>query len=162
MVTVEEKAMEYSGALERLLGAENLESVRKRIADLIVKQVEDDFRSCGEYFFYPPNYECIIDDAIASVEKKISKMYKDASLEIAEIAVNKFKDEAISSLERAKDDGLFKQNCYGCKNYSGNECNVYGKRICIANRECREDKYVHRIEKSESSRNRSHLVVDLE
>lgn len=159
MVTFEEKAMEYSVALERLLGAENLESVRKRIADLIVKQVEDDFRSCGEYFFYPPDYERIIDDAITSVEKKITKMYKDASLEIAEIAVNKFKDEALSSLERAKEDGLFKQNCYGCKNYSGNECSVYGKCIYVANRECREDKYVHRIEKSESSHNGSFSVV---
>lgn len=88
-------------SLSRLLGEDNIEDIKRRIADIIVKAVEDDIYAYKErsYVFYPPDYiQGVAEDAFDEVEKKIKKMYKDAMLEVAERSVKKYKELTIKSL----------------------------------------------------------------
>lgn len=88
-----ENIVEGINPLDKLIGAENVEDVQKRIADLIVKQVADDIEHYNRYLFYPPDHQQCIQDAFESVEKKITKMYKDAFLEVAQKAVDEIKTD---------------------------------------------------------------------
>lgn len=82
--------------LESLIGTDNLQDAQRRIADLIVNRVASDIDAYDCFMFYPGDYHDSIDDAFESVQKKITKMYKDAMLEVAEKAVEKFKDDAVN------------------------------------------------------------------
>ena len=75
-----------------LLGEENTEELKKGIVRLILEQAERDLRECSEYLLYPPSMQSIIMDAMESTEKKVSKMYKDAVIEINQDYINKMKD----------------------------------------------------------------------
>lgn len=82
-------------ALSSLIGEDNVEDIKKRIADIIVSAVEDDVRYYKKqsYVFYPPDYiEGIAIEAFEEVEKKIKKMYKDAMLDVAQRSVEKYKE----------------------------------------------------------------------
>lgn len=74
-------------ALSSLLGKDNVEDMKKQIANLIVKRVEDDINSYDYYLFYPSDYKDTIGEAFETTEKKIVKLYKDAMLESAQEAV---------------------------------------------------------------------------
>lgn len=90
------------GALKTLIGDDNVADVQKRIANLIVNAVADDLThyQSQNYAFYPPDYiQGIIEEAVEESEKKMKKMYKDAMLEVAETAVEKFKQAALTQLE---------------------------------------------------------------
>lgn len=123
MSNVKEKIEENLSALSSLLGEDNVEDVKKRIADLIVNRVASDIRSYDYYLFYPENYESTIDGAFEKVEKKLVKMYTDAMLESAQEAVNRFKDIAITSMNETP--GLKLRSCHKCNYCDGNRCKFY-------------------------------------
>lgn len=110
-------------ALDGLLGKENVEDIKKRISDLIVKRVEDDLRHYDMYLFYPGDYKTCIDEAFEKVDKKITKMYADSMLDTAQEAVKRFKDISIASFNDTP--GLQLRNCHRCANCDGNRCKFY-------------------------------------
>lgn len=62
--------------LSSLIGENNVDDIKKRIAAIIVSAVEDDIRHYKEqnYVFYPPDYiKGIAEEAFEEVEKKIKK-----------------------------------------------------------------------------------------
>lgn len=90
-------------ALSSLIGENNVEDIKKRIADIIVSAVEDDVRHYKQhnYVFYPPEYiKGITEEAFDEVEKKIKKMYKDAMLDVAERSVEKYKELVANELSK--------------------------------------------------------------
>ena len=75
-----------------LLGEENTEELKKGIVKLLLEQAESDLNSYSEYLLYPPEMRDIIKDAMESTDKKVSKMYKDAVIEINQAYIDKMKD----------------------------------------------------------------------
>ena len=75
-----------------LLGEENTEKLKKGIIQLILEEVERELKNYGEYLLYPPDMKDIIKDAMESTDKKVSKMYKDAVIEINQSYIDKMKD----------------------------------------------------------------------
>ena len=118
-----ERIEENLSALASLLGKENVEDMKKQIANLIVKRVEDDLRHYDYYLFYPSDYQEAIGESFKQVEKKIVKMYKDAMLESAQEAVNRFKDISIATLNDTT--GLQLRSCHKCNHCNGNMCKFY-------------------------------------
>lgn len=57
-----------------------------------MEQAERDLREYNEYLLYPPSMQEIIKDAMESTNKKVSKMYKDAVIEINQAYIDKMKD----------------------------------------------------------------------
>ena len=110
-------------ALNKLLGADNVEEVKKRIADLIVERVASDIRNYDYYLFYPGNYQETIDEVFENISKKLTKMYKDAVLESAKEAVQRFQDIASSAISDTQ--GLQLRSCHVCKYQHGNKCIFY-------------------------------------
>lgn len=93
-------------ALSSLIGEDNVEDVKKRIADIIVSSVEDDVKYYKKqsYVFYPPDYiKGIAEEAFDEVEKKIKKIYKDAMLDIAQRSVEKYRELATSELDEEQE-----------------------------------------------------------
>lgn len=89
-------------ALSPIIGEENVEDVKTRIANIIVSAVEHDVRHYQQnhYVFYPPDYiKGIAEEAFEEVEKKIKKMYKDAMLDVAQRSVAKYRDMTIAELD---------------------------------------------------------------
>lgn len=84
--------MDNINGLISLLGEENVEELKKSLVRLILEQAERDLKEYGEYLLYPPSMQSIIKDAMESTEKKVSKMYKDAVIEINQDYINKMKD----------------------------------------------------------------------
>ena len=82
-------------ALSSIIGEDNVEDIKKRIANMIVVAVEDDIKYYKKqsYVFYPPDYiKGIAEEAFDEVEKKIKRMYKDAMLDVAQSSVEKYKE----------------------------------------------------------------------
>ena len=75
-----------------LLGEENVEELKKGLVKLLLEQAEGDLKSYGQYLLYPPDMRDIIKDAMESTDKKVSKMYKDAVIEINQDYIQKMKD----------------------------------------------------------------------
>ena len=75
-----------------LLGEENVEELKKGLIKLLLEQAESDLKDYGEYLLYPPDMQDIIKDAMESTGKKVSKMYKDAVIEINQDYIQKMKD----------------------------------------------------------------------
>ena len=96
----EDQTIENLSALARVIGAENVADVQKRIGDLIVAQVASDIKHYDCYLFYPPDYKGVISNAFEDVQKRMTKMYKDAMLDVAEKAVEKFKEVALASVDK--------------------------------------------------------------
>ena len=84
--------MSEINGLISLLGEENAEELKKGLVRLILEQAESDLESYSEYFLYPPDMRSIIKDAMESTDKKVSKMYKDAVIEINQTYIDKMKD----------------------------------------------------------------------
>lgn len=84
--------MSEINGLVSLLGKENVEELKKGIVKLLLEQVESDLRDYSEYLLYPPDMKDIIRDTMESTDKKITKMYKDAVIEINKDYINKMKD----------------------------------------------------------------------
>lgn len=94
-------------ALSRLIGEDNVEDVKKRIADIVVEAVHKDMShyQAQSYLFYPPDYiEGIAEEAFNEVEKKLKKMYKDAMLDVAERSVEKYKNLLVDDLENIESE----------------------------------------------------------
>ena len=133
-------------ALSSLLGKENVDVVKKRIGDLIVDRIKDDINHYDCYLFYPPDYKGVIEEAFEQVEKKILKMYKDAMLESAQEAVNRFKDISIATLNDTT--GLQLRSCHKCNHCNGNMCKFYEDKYWKAHDGiCAEEGFVQFIEK---------------
>ena len=84
--------MDNINGLISLLGEENVEELKKGIVKLLLEQAESDLNSYSEYLLYPPEMRDIIKDAMESTDKKVSKMYKDAVIEINQAYIDKMKD----------------------------------------------------------------------
>lgn len=84
--------MDNINGLVSLLGKENTEELKKGLVRLILEQAERDLREYNEYLLYPPSMQEIIKDAMESTDKKVSKMYKDAVIEINQTYIDKMKD----------------------------------------------------------------------
>lgn len=84
-----------------LLGEENVEELKKGIVKLILDQAESDLESYREYLLYPPDMRDIIKDAMESTDKKVSKMYKDAVIEINQAYIDKMKEYMIHQVDEA-------------------------------------------------------------
>lgn len=84
--------MDKMDKLISLLGEENITELKKKIAELIVEQVRSDIENYGEYLLYPPDMQDMIKEVMSDVDKKISKMYKDAIIEINKDYINKMKE----------------------------------------------------------------------
>lgn len=96
-----EEVTGYLSPLERLIGKDNIEDVKKEISKMVVDAVKDDIADYKRqhYVFYPPDYiKGIAEEAFDEVEKKIKKMYKDAMLDVAERSVQKYKELVVSDL----------------------------------------------------------------
>lgn len=148
---------ENLSALETLLGADNVESVKKRIADLIVSRVSSDINHYDYYLFYPGDYQASIDEAFEKVEKKITKMYADAALESAKEAVQRFKD--ISSSMVNETPGLKLRCCHKCTCKKGNKCTFYDQKYWIAHDSiCAEEGFINYIERAEQNENKNEIM----
>lgn len=151
MANTVERIEENLGALASLLGKENVEDMKKQIANLIVKRVEDDIRHYDYYLFYPSDYKDAIGEAFEQTEKKIVKMYKDAMLESAQEAVNRFKDISISTLNDTI--GLQLRSCHKCNHCNGNMCKFYEDKYWKAHDDiCAEEGFVQFVEKEEKKK----------
>lgn len=84
--------MDKINGLISLLGEDNAEELKKGFVRLILKQAERDLKEYNEYLLYPPSIQDIIKDAMESTNKKVSKMYKDAVIEINQAYIDKMKD----------------------------------------------------------------------
>lgn len=148
MSNVKEKIETNLSALSSLLGEDNVEDVKKRIADLIVSRVESDIHSYDYYLFYPENYELTIDEAFEKVEKKLVKMYTDAMLESAQEAVQRFKDIATATVNETP--GLKLRSCHNCNHCNGNRCKFYDNYYWRAHDGiCAEEGFIQFTEKEE-------------
>ena len=87
--------MDKINGLISLLGEENIEELKKGLVKLLLEQAESDLKSYGQYLLYPPDMRDIIKDAMESTDKKVSKMYKDAVIEINQGYIDKMKDYMI-------------------------------------------------------------------
>lgn len=151
MANTVERIEENLGVLASLLGKDNVEDMKKQIANLIVDRVADDIRSYDYYLFYPENYQCAIDESFEQVEKKIVKMYKDAMLESAQEAVNRFKDISIATLNDTT--GLQLRSCHKCNHCNGNMCKFYEDKYWKAHDSiCAEEGFIQFVEKEEKKR----------
>ena len=151
MANTVERIEENLGALASLLGKENVEDMKKQIANLIVKRVEDDIRHYDYYLFYPSDYKDAIGEAFEQTEKKIVKMYKDAMLESAQEAVNRFKDISITTLNDTT--GLQLRSCHKCNHCNGNMCKFYEDKYWKAHDDiCAEEGFVQFVEKEEKKK----------
>ena len=102
-----EGVTDYLSPLERLLGKDNMEDVKKEISQIIVNAVRIDIADYKRqtYVFYPPDYiKGIAEEAFDEVEKKIKKMYKDAMFYVAERSVQKYKELTIADLVKESDE----------------------------------------------------------
>lgn len=69
-------------ALADLLGTENTEELKKRIADLIVNKIKSDIREYDRYVFYPPDFNSFFDECFEEAQARaketiVSKLYGD-------------------------------------------------------------------------------------
>lgn len=148
MANVVERIEENLGALSSLLGEENVEDVKKRIANLIVQRVADDMKHYNYYLFYPGDYQEAIGEAFEQAQKKIVKMYKDAMLESAQESVTRFKDMSIAALNDTQ--GLQLRSCHKCNHCNGNMCKFYEDKYWKAHDTiCAEEGFIQFVEKEE-------------
>ena len=84
--------------LMQFIGADNVKKIQDGFADLLLEQVRNDLNDYGQYIFYPPDHESIIEDAFDKVSKKIQKMYEGAMLDIAQRSVEKWKELAMAEV----------------------------------------------------------------
>ena len=110
------------------MGEKNVEELKKNLVRLILEQAERDLKEYGEYLLYPPSMKSIIMDAMESTEKKVSKMYKDAVIEINQDYINKMKDYMMHQVnEKELRTKIF--DCAESLKYRGNE---YSKEYQIS------------------------------
>lgn len=102
-----EKVETNLSALSRLIGEDNVDDIKKQIANIVVQAVQKDFSEYqkSSYIFFPPDYiKGIAEEAFDEVEKKIKKIYKDAMLDVAERSVQKYKELVVSDLVKESDE----------------------------------------------------------
>lgn len=78
-------------AIINLLGDENVERIKKELCNLLIKRFRDDLEDYSNYLLYPPDFFESTNDALESTAKKITKMYKDAVVEINQDYIDKMK-----------------------------------------------------------------------
>ena len=84
--------------LMQFIGADNVKKIQDGLADLLLNQVRSDLSDYGQYIFYPPDHETILEDAFNKVSKKIQKIYEDAMLDVAKRSVEKWKELAMAEV----------------------------------------------------------------
>ena len=120
--------MSEINGLISLLGEENTEELKKGIVKLILDQAESDLELYSEYLLYPPDMRNIIEDAMESTDKKLSKMYKDAVIEINQAYIDKMKDYMMHQVDETELRSKIFEYAESLK-YRGNE---YSKEYQIS------------------------------
>lgn len=70
--------------LEQFLGSENMEDLKKKITNVIVNQIKDDFSENSYYLLSPDNVaQEIYDDIVEDVKEEIRPIIKDRILQKA-------------------------------------------------------------------------------
>lgn len=70
--------------LEQFLGSENMEDLKKKIANVIVNQIKDDFSENSYYLLSPDNVaQEIYDDIVEDVKEEIRPIIKERILQKA-------------------------------------------------------------------------------
>ena len=82
-----------------VLGEENVDELKKRLADLIIEHARDELEDYGDYLLYPPDMTDLIKETMTDVEKKVAKMYKDAVIEINKDYIEKMKNYMAQQLQ---------------------------------------------------------------
>lgn len=82
-----------------VLGEENVDALKKRLADLIIEHARDELENYGDYLLYPPDMTDLIKETMTDVEKKVAKMYKDAVIEINKDYIDKMKNYMAQQLQ---------------------------------------------------------------
>lgn len=129
-------------ALECLLDKENVDHVKEGIANLILDRVRRDIDSYDYYLFYPEDYTETIDEAFEKVRKKITKIYSDAMLEVANEATQRFKDIALAAFNDTS--GMLLRSCHKCGHCKFNRCGFYGNYYWKAHDElCAKEGFIN-------------------
>ena len=68
--------------LADLIGAENTEELKKKIADIIVSRIKSDIRDYDRYIFYPPDFDEFFKECYEEAQERVketivSKLYDD-------------------------------------------------------------------------------------
>ena len=68
--------------LADLIGVENTEELKKRIAGIIGDRIQEDMENFDEYIFWPPDYQDFFDECFKEAQEKVketivSKLYDD-------------------------------------------------------------------------------------
>ena len=121
--------MDKINGLISLLGEENVEELKKGLVKLLLAQAESDLESYSNYLLYPPDMRDIIKDAMESTDKKVSKMYKDAVIEINQDYIDKMKDYMMHQVNEKELRAKISDYAKSLK-YRGNE---YSKEFQISN-----------------------------
>ena len=74
-----------------VLGEENVDTLKKRLVDLIIEHTRDELENYGDYLLYPPAMQDLITEAMTDTQKKVEKMYKDAVININKDYIEKLK-----------------------------------------------------------------------
>jgi len=96
------EVISYSALID-FIGVDNVKKLQDGFTNLLLNQLEDDLKDYGQYLFYPPDHEDVINDAFNKVEKKLGKLYSDAMLDVAQKSVEKWKETALSDMEKLKE-----------------------------------------------------------
>ena len=59
------------------LGAENIETLKEKVIEIIISQIKDDFENSQEYLISPYQVQDIFDEAITEVKSEIKENLKE-------------------------------------------------------------------------------------
>lgn len=77
--------------LVSVLGAENVDDLRKGIKELLLDKLRDDLYDYSEYLISPPDIKGVVEETVEKTKKQLMKMYKDAVIEINQDYIDKMK-----------------------------------------------------------------------
>lgn len=70
--------------LEQFLGAENMEDLKKKIANVIVNQIKEDFEESRSYLISPDDVaDAVYRDAVEDIKKEVKPIIKEKILQKA-------------------------------------------------------------------------------
>lgn len=70
--------------LEQLLGAENMEDLKKKIVNLIVNQIKDDFEESRSYLIYPEDVgDAVYTEVVDEIKTEVKPIIKEKILQKA-------------------------------------------------------------------------------
>ena len=97
-----DEVISYSALID-FIGVGNVKKLQDGFTDLLLNRLQNDLDEYSRFLFYPPDHEDVIEEAFDKVKKKLVKSYSDAMLDVAQKSVEKWKEIALSDMEKLKD-----------------------------------------------------------